>query len=361
MSADYDVIVVGAGPAGSGAAQYAASNGASVLLIDRKEKIGEPVACGEFMPDIEEIKSMFPLSEDLDDIFDIPSEYVLKELDLFRIHYHLKKYWDIPFKGYTTDRRFFDKYLAERAKKAGAEIMTSTHAMSINGTEVVTNNGTFKSKVIIGADGPVSKVAASHSLPKNQHMYPAVTSQAVGEFEPIMDMYFGNLAPGAYAWIFPKKEGANVGVGMDPRLSNERVTHYFNQFVKDQNLTVTSKPVGKYVPSQGPVAKTYTDDAMIVGDAAGHVIAVNGGGIPIAMICARIAGIVAAEHVSSGTPLSKYEEGWRKQVYKPLHTAVKVNHLASFFFKGPKRLEFSMKVLGARRMGKILRCRSPFP
>ena len=142
----------------------------------------------------------------------------------------------------------------------------------------------------------------------------------------------------------------------------ENVWYIHHQtFISQQNLNVTGRPIGKYVPSQGPVSKTYTDNAMIVGDAAGHVIAVNGGGIPIAMVCGRIAGIVAAEHVSSGVPLSKYEEEWRKQVYKPLHTAVKVNHLAQFFFKGPMRLEFSMKVLGARRMGKILRCRSPFP
>ena len=361
MATDYDVIVVGAGPAGSGAAQYAAAGGAKVLLIDRKENNGEPVACGEFMPDLEEMRAILPFADDLDTIFDIPAEYILREMDLFKIHFQTDKYWDIPFKGYTTDRRFFDKYLAERARKEGAEIMTSTHAMSVNGTEVVTNNGTFTSKVIIGADGPVSRVASAHSLPKNKNMYPAVTSQAVGEFEPVMHMFFGSLAPGAYAWILPKKEGANVGVGADPRHSDKKVTDYFQTFISQQNLNVTGRPIGKYVPSQGPVSKTYTDNAMIVGDAAGHVIAVNGGGIPIAMVCGRIAGIVAAEHVSSGVPLSKYEEEWRKQVYKPLHTAVKVNHLAQFFFKGPMRLEFSMKVLGARRMGKILRCRSPFP
>lgn len=361
MNTDYDVIVVGAGPAGSGAAQYAAAGGAKVLLIERKERIGEPVACGEFMPDVEEMRAILPLADELDTIFDVPSEYILREMDLFRIHSQTGKFWDIPFKGYTTDRRFFDKYLAERAKTAGAEIMTSTHAMSVNGTEVVTNNGTFRAKVIIGADGPVSRVAAAHGLPKNKYMYPAVTSQATGEFEPVMHMFFGGLAPGAYAWILPKKEGANVGVGADPRHAGQKVTEYFKTFVAQQNLQVTGRPIGKYVPSQGPVSKTYTDTAMIVGDAAGHVIAVNGGGIPIAMVCGRLAGKVAAENVANGTPLAKYEEEWRKQVYKPLHTAVKTNHLAQFFFKGPKRLAFAMNVLGARRMGNILRCRSPFP
>jgi len=109
MATDYDVIVVGAGPAGSGAAQYAAAGGAKVLLIDRKENIGEPVACGEFMPDLEEMRAILPFADDLDTIFDIPAEYILREMDLFKIHFQTDKYWDIPFKGYTTDRRFFDK------------------------------------------------------------------------------------------------------------------------------------------------------------------------------------------------------------------------------------------------------------
>ena len=139
------------------------------------------------------------------------------------------------------------------------------------------------------------------------------------------------------------------------------ISDYFDKFLVQRGLKVSGRLVGKYVPSNGPLSRTVTESGLLVGDAAGHVMAVNGGGIPIAMICGRLAGRVAAEHVVKGVPLSKYEELWRQQVAKPLRTAVHTKMLASLFFGSNRRLEFSMRVLGARRMGNILRCRPSFP
>jgi digeranylgeranylglycerophospholipid reductase len=282
-------------------------------------------------------------------------------MDLFRIFSPKPRRWDIPFQGYTTERNRFDQYLCSKAQKAGATVLTGSQVISIQGNEVRTRGATYKAKVVVGADGPISKVAASMGLPKNADLYPAVTSPALGDFEPIMEMYFGGVAPGAYAWVLPKKRGANVGVGVAPRYSDGRVGDYFQDFIKQRQLTVPGRVTGKYVPSNGPIKRTFSESGLVVGDAAGHVMAVNGGGIPIAMICGRIAGRTVAEHIKSGTPLSLYEDRWRKEVYKPLRTAVHTKMLASLFFGGPRRLEFSMRLLGTRRMGNILRCRPSFP
>lgn len=361
MSSDFDVIVVGSGPAGSSAAEHAALGGARVLVLERKRTVGEPVACGEFLPHLDEIKDTFPLADDLDPVFDIPASLVSKELDLIRILSPGSRSFDIPFRGYTTDRDRFDQHLASKAEKAGAVIRTSSLVTSVKEGEVSTRDGTYRAKVIVGADGPISKVAMGLGLPRNQELYPAVTSQATGEFGSMMEMYFGGLAPGAYAWVIPKKGGANVGVGVAPKFSDGRVGDYFQEFIRMRKLEGTGRPIGKYVPSNGPVPRTFTSSGLLVGDAAGHVMAVNGGGIPIAMICGRIAGRTIADHLSNGTPLSAYEESWRRQVYKPLRTAVHTKMLASLFFGGPRRLEFSMRFLGPRRMGNILRCRPSFP
>jgi digeranylgeranylglycerophospholipid reductase len=361
MNDDFDVIVVGSGPAGSSTAEHAALGGARVLVLERKKVVGEPVACGEFLPVLDEIKETFPKADDLDLVFDLPSSLISREIDLIRILSPKSHGFEVPFRGYTTDRDRFDKHLAAKAEKAGTVIRTGCQVTSVKEGEVGTREETYRAKVIVGADGPISKVAMGLGLPRNGEMYPAVTSQAVGPFEPVMEMYFGGLAPGAYAWVLPKKNGANVGVGVAPNFSDGRVGDYFQEFLQQRKLEVIGRPKGKYVPSNGPVSRTFTSSGLLVGDAAGHVMAVNGGGIPIAMICGRIAGRTIADHLKNGTPLSRYEESWRRQVYKPLRTAVHTKMLASLFFGGPRRLEFSMQFLGPRRMGNILRCKPSFP
>ena len=79
------------------------------------------------------------------------------------------------------------------------------------------------------------------------------------------------------------------------------------------------------------------------------------------MICGRTAGRVAAAHSLKGTGLKEYEDIWRREVYGPLRTAVRTNHMASLFMGSPGRLELSMLMLGERRMGNILRCKPSFP
>jgi flavin-dependent dehydrogenase len=62
----YDVVVVGAGPGGSTTARFAAERGLKVLMLDKRREIGYPVQCGEFMPDTNEMKRMFPRCGNID-------------------------------------------------------------------------------------------------------------------------------------------------------------------------------------------------------------------------------------------------------------------------------------------------------
>ena len=132
---------------------------------------------------------------------------------------------------------------------------------------------------MVGADGPVSKVASCLGFPKNKELIPAVTVQAEGEFDPIMEMHFGGVAPGAYAWVLPKRSGANIGTGISPKYSEGKATDHLQRFVEARGIKVHGRVTGKYVPSKGPINRTYTETSLLVGDAAGHVMAVNGGGI----------------------------------------------------------------------------------
>lgn len=357
-----DVLVVGSGPAGSTAARYAAQSGAKVMMIERRPQVGVPVRCGEFMPSIEEIQDMFPTLDDAESLFDIPDELRCLDTVGIKLVNPRGEITVLDFNGYTTNRDKFDQYLAKRAVEEGADLEMNCSFDTIRDGVAVTNQGEIEYKTIIGADGPGSRVARALGLPKNQNPYPAVTAQAKGDFEPYLYMFFGDIAPGAYSWIIPKSGCANVGVGVSPKFAHGSLSEYFDTFQKKNSFDIMNRIQGKYVPSEGPIARTVAGNGMVVGDAAGQVISVNGGGIPLAMIAGRICGQVAGQNIKSGSPLEDYDTQWRSVMEKPLKTAAFNKKLADTFgFRSEWTTVFCMKFLGQRRLGKLIRCKRLFP
>src|SRR5213076_1382387 len=311
MPSPYDVLVVGSGPAGGTAARYAARRGLKVLLVDKRKEIGVPVQCGEYVAHNDEVRAIFPTVDGLEDLMEIP--YRVREVDtpVIRVWSPRGRRYDVPFRGFTVRRDRMDQGIAAQAADEGAEILTETTVTRFHGDEVETNRGTFRAKVIIGSDGPRSTVAKSVGL-EWPVSAPAMSATAEGEFGDATDMFFGNLAPG--------------------------------------------KATGGFVPVLGPPPRTVKDNAMLVGDAAGMVMATNGGGNNVAMIAGRIAGLTAADHLLDGTPLDAYETRWRAAVGGPLAQGVRIKRLADRFFGSDRLLEAAMVLIGRRRMARAIRC-----
>ena len=357
-----DVLVVGSGPAGSTAARYAAEGGAEVMMIERRPEVGVPVRCGEFMPATDEIKDAFPNLTDAESLFDIPDKLRCRDVDGIVLVNPKGKETVLEYDGYTTDRDRFDQYLADRAVEEGAKLVTNCLFKDTRDNVAFTNQGEIEYKVLIGADGPGSRVAQSLGLDRNRNPYPAVTAQVNGDFDSKMYMYFGGIAPGAYGWIIPKDGRANVGVGFSPKFASGSLSSFFDKFAQQRGLEVDYKLEGKYVPSEGPIARTVSGNGMVVGDAAGHVFSVNGGGIPLALIGGRVCGQVAAANISSSAPLTDYESGWRHIMEKPLKIGANSKKLAdTFAFRTEWSTTFCMNLLGKRRMNNLIRCRRIFP
>ena len=372
-----DILVVGAGPAGATAAKYAAAKGAKVTIIERRPEVGVPVRCGEMMPSDEEIINMFPNAGDISSLFDIPRHLRLREIKGIKLIDPKGKERLIDFTGYTTDRDKFDKHLVAEAEKEGAELITDCfyrRAMESNASirnppttkewwTAATSMGEIQYKVIIGADGPGSRVAKGLGLQKNNNPYPAVTAQAKGDFEPYVEMFFGGVAPGAYSWIIPKKGQANVGVGLSPKFAGGTPSEYFEKFRKKHDFEIMTKLEGKYVPSEGmlPQLVKKEENGMIVGDAAGQVIPVNGGGLPLALIAGRVCGEVAADFIFRSRSLTDYQDECMR-IFKPLKIAASNKRLADrLAFTSDKRTALCMSLLGTRRMGNLIRCKRIFP
>jgi len=138
---EVDVLIVGAGPAGSTTARYCAGKDTRVLVIDRRHEIGYPVQCGEFLPSAKEMYSMFPKSMDLEELFAMDDGVVAGEVSGMDLVSPGGKAYRCPFEGVTLDRRASDKYLAKLAVESGAELRTGASLLSVGSGTAKTTIG----------------------------------------------------------------------------------------------------------------------------------------------------------------------------------------------------------------------------
>lgn len=353
---EVDVLIVGAGPAGSTTARFCTDKSLDVLIIDRRKEIGHPVQCGEFLPSAKEMYSMFPRTMDLDELMNVDDSLVVGEADCVDIISPGGRAYRCDFSGSILDRRAFDKHLAKLAVEAGARVETNTSLLSIKEGIARTTLGDIKAKVIVGADGPNSRTASQVGLQRPAQRFPAITCQAEGSFEPVVKMFFGSLAPGGYAWIIPKRKGANVGIGINPAVPHDPPSVLFSRFVSRLGCG-HSEVAMKFVPMGGPIPRTVKGDVLLVGDSAGHVMPTNGGGIPIAMIAGRAAGQTIKEHFRQGIKLQEYENRWRAALGRPLRDALGTRRLADMVLPHDRLLGLAMALLGNRGLDRAIRCK----
>jgi digeranylgeranylglycerophospholipid reductase len=153
---EFDVVVVGAGPAGSTTALYAAKAGLNVLLLDKRKEIGVPVQCGEFIPSQKELANIMPGVAALEELFSL-DDFISKRTSSIRIYSPRNKAYEFEFEGFSVERRVFDKHLVENAVTAGAELRTSSKVTGLEGNVVTTTKKKHSAKIIVGADGPLSR------------------------------------------------------------------------------------------------------------------------------------------------------------------------------------------------------------
>ncbi len=303
-----DILVTGAGPAGSSAAQKAAEKGLDVLLIDRKTVIGEPVRCAEFIP-----KQL--LGE-----LNCKKEFIVQPVKTMKTILPDRTITETPSPGCIINRNEFDQALAEKAQNAGAKIWTDTKAVGLNGNSVtlVKNSGQINvtAKIIIGADGPHTRIGKWIGSP-NRNLLPAVQVKAALT-EPIdyTEVYFDKRFYGGYAWLFPKGNTANIGLGIKQAEGvNELKNHleYFLNMLKEEGR-ITGKFSGYtagWIPADKP-RKLTKGNVMLTGDAGGQTHPITGAGASQAVMCGRMAGKWAAEAVlrDNINLLSEYDDEW---------------------------------------------------
>jgi digeranylgeranylglycerophospholipid reductase len=302
-----DLVVVGAGPAGSMAAKVAAEKGIDVILIEEHKEPGTPVYCAEGL-------SIGGIQDGgLEPIY----PYVTQEITTARIYAPNGKTLDLTsdnWTGFTLDRKVFDKTLTENAVKAGSKLMTETRAVDvikdkekITGVKAVKDNKEIqlKSKLVIGADGHWSIIRRRAGLQRYFTDYVTCAQYQLGDLDledPTMnEFYIGeNYAPGGYAWVFPKsKTIANVGLGVRKKHIKapiEYLKDFCDRDKRFRNATILKKN-GGICPVSGVLDKITMDGLILIGDAAGMLIPMTGAGIHSAIESGKMAGNVAVEAI----------------------------------------------------------------
>jgi digeranylgeranylglycerophospholipid reductase len=366
-----EVAVVGAGPAGAMAARYAALEGATTVLIDRRARPGIPVQCGEFLPHMATIEQMMPEAKDLDDLLAPAQEALsLRTREIWLVAPSGKEY-KLPFDGFSMDRDRFDAALVRSAASAGAEVVMGTSVRKVDtgpehGILHATRQGKapieVRAQVVIGADGPHSLIRRAMEVPGPKRLSPCIQWTVEADLPPVVEMHFGSLAPWGYAWVIPKKGSANIGLGVTGR-PDRTMSSMLKAFIERKGIDVRDGPLrmtGGHVPSTGPLDTTVSGRYLLAGDAAGHVMATNGGGIPTALVGGRAAGLAAARHIGSGMPLEAYERAWRLEMGPMLRNAARTRTMAGLAFGSDWRLEMSMRLMGLGGMRRALTCSPPF-
>jgi len=328
---EYDIVVVGAGPAGSMTAKWAVKSGARVLMIEKRQEIGSPVRCGE------------GISRGwLDSVgIRLDAKSVAWQVKGAKIvapngkSFYLSEKMAGNEVGLVLDRVFFDKLLAKDAVKAGSDLMLKTSAVGlvkkegkVSGVKVKSFGETkeIKCGCVVGADGFESQVGRWAGI--NTSLAPRdITScfqyrlTNIDQEYDYCEFILGSKAPGGYIWIFPKdKDTANVGLGIQlTKLKDPaEVKNYLDKYIQGDPRLRKGRPlemVSGAVSICAPIDKTVGNGILLVGDSARQIDPITGGGISNSCRAAKVAGEVLGkatkERDYSERSLQRYEKGWR--------------------------------------------------
>ena len=239
------------------------------------------------------------------------------------------------FDGYVLNRVAHDEFLVELAKESGAEFLINSRVEKVEGNRVILRNGdSYSAKIIVDAGGHNGPIRRDYWNEKSTKI-PVKFVLMDGDFGEAVELHFGSMAPGGYAWMFPKDSGANIGLGIQRNFSKGlSLNQYTDKFISKYTGDITFTGAGS-LPMSGTIKRFVKGNYMLVGDSAGMVLPSNGAGITIAMIGGRIAGQVISEHLSSGIPLEEYERRWKKQMGKVMRNSKRSFKMGSMLFRLP--------------------------
>jgi geranylgeranyl reductase family protein len=328
-----DVVVVGAGPAGTQAALTLAGRGRDVLVLEEHQTVGEPTHCTGL------------LGVEAFDEFDLPRDVILGVAESAR-------FWGANGEHITVrsehisatviDRLRLDQALLARAEAAGVETRTGVKVerieVSRDGAELFAGELRIRARAVVLACGANYRFHKALGLGMPAVFLQSAQLEAAFPNTPDVEIQLGrDVAPAGFGWLVPLRRGdasyARIGLMSEDR-SRERFQVFLASLAERAGVDPAEfpEPRLKMLPL-GPIAKTSSDRVLAVGDAAGLVKPTTGGGIYYGLISGRIAGDVLADGLASNRLdagyLKVYETRWRKRLGQEIRIGLAFRRLAA--------------------------------
>lgn len=318
----YDAVVIGAGPAGSTAARNIAAAGFRTLLLEEHPTVGQPVHCAGLVT----LRTLELSGVDHDAV-------VMNEIYGAYINTtgHELKLGGNKQRAVVMDRIRFDQEMAHGAQEKGAELLASARGL-VSGREngLVTveverrgARSTVQTRLVIAADGAHSRTARWLELKPRYHEILAglgIESRGEPRTQGMVEVFAGlDIAPGFFAWTIPLGNGRmRVGIATS---DGHKPVHYVPKLRDAFPKQFSGVEFVRYYGGSIPMRlweRTYDDNIMLAGDAAGMVKPTSGGGIYMGMVSAKHAaevGIAALKRDDlSAESLSEYQKRWMEDI-----------------------------------------------
>jgi geranylgeranyl reductase family protein len=340
LKQSYDVIVVGAGPAGATLAYELAKRGIGVLVLE-KEKLPRYKCCAGGVTSKAAKLLDFDISEVTEDVihevsftFNLGSPYLGQHSQPLI---------------YTVMRDAFDYFLVQRAQQRGAVLIDGQKVRQIQmntaWVEISTADNTFRSRLVVGADGAYSVVARELSMERSIEYLRGIGSEIVvpeaelakWKSRALIDL---GCIPGGYAWVFPKRNHLSIGVGCQASKTRDLHAHH-QKFLNSLSMGsyTIARSSSHLIPTCTKGRLIWRNKALLLGDAAGLADPLTGEGIYNAIQSAQLAAPVIEDSLVRGkVGLQDYQEIVERKIMSELRIA---RTLSKIFVRFP-HLAFGM-------------------
>jgi len=320
----FDVIVVGAGPAGSYVAGKLAALGYETVVLEQKERLDGRVCCTGIIG--QECASSFNIDENV----------ILRRANsakIFSPSGRLVRLWREETQAYIIDRAAFNLAMAKQAQAKGAQYILNSPVRNIEvrddrvRVEAVhqEERSSFEARVIVIATGFGSKLVERLGLGKTGDFVMGAQAEVSAIEVDEVEVYLGQeIAPGFFAWLVPTSHHKAL-VGLLSRHNPGLYLKNFMLFLEAQGKIAPAEASLSYggIPLK-PLARTCAERLVVVGDAAGQVKPTTGGGIYYGLLCADLAANILqralASNALSAKSLAAYERAWKRRLRQELRT-----------------------------------------